>query len=93
MATYNSNQLTVSQLVVDMVNTYGYRSTDYGFIANSNAGTVHFIWGITDPGTGITGVPVGSVFFNVANGKVFVKTNSSATQGVGFGTSGTWTQV
>ena len=49
MATYNNLQLTVSQLVVDMVAVYGYETTAHGFIAGGDAGSVHIIWYVGDP--------------------------------------------
>lgn len=93
MATNNNNMLTVVQQVDDMVAKYGYRSTDYGFIAGGSAGNVHFIFGSVSPVGLLANVPNGSVFINVATKIIYVKYVSTAPQGVGSGFDGVWTAV
>lgn len=93
MATNNNNMLTIPQLAVDMVATYNYRTTDYGFIAGNSAGSVHIIWGIVSPVGLLAGVPNGSIFFDVITKIGYIKQKTGAPAGVGSGVDGTWTAM
>lgn len=86
----NNNMLAVSQLNRDLVADFGYRSTDYGFVANNEKGAVHMIWGVVSPAGLLAGVPDGSIFTDTVTGKVWVKKQAAAAQGVGSGVAGTW---
>ena len=81
----NNQQLTPIQVTQDLGATFGYTSSDFGFILTNSGAPVHIVWHTGNPVGLLTSVPNGSLCIDATNHHTYTKTGAP-----GSGNAGAW---